>query len=101
MNWSNYIIMQWLPTYMARNLSAETHDIMFTALPYMLNSIVGVGEFSSSVVAAEEPRSVQFFRQALNTIHHFYRVVRKCAAICVLMVPIEWITWAFLYVGVA
>ena len=45
MNWSNYIIMQWLPTYMARNLGAEKHDIMFTAVPYVLNSLVGVGKY--------------------------------------------------------
>lgn len=44
MNWSNYIIMQWLPTYMARNLGADKQDIMFTAVPYLLNSLVGVGE---------------------------------------------------------
>jgi len=44
MNWSNYIIMQWLPTYMARNLGANTHDIMFTAIPYLLNSLIGVSK---------------------------------------------------------
>ncbi len=44
MNWSNYIIMQWLPTYMARNLGAGKDDIMFTAVPYILNSLVGVGK---------------------------------------------------------
>lgn len=51
MNWSTYIIMQWLPTYMARNLGADKNDIMFTAVPYVLNSLVGVGEcFSSNEV---------------------------------------------------
>lgn len=35
--------MQWLPTYMARSLGAEKQDMMFTALPYIMNSIVGVG----------------------------------------------------------
>ena len=44
MNWSTYIIMQWLPTYMTRSLGADRHDIMFSAVPYVLNSIVGVGE---------------------------------------------------------
>ena len=43
MNWSNYIIMQWLPTYMARTLGAARKDMMFTAVPYIMNSIVGVG----------------------------------------------------------
>lgn len=53
MNWSNYIIMQWLPTYMARNLGAEKHDIMFTAVPYIMNSLVGVaaGHFADALVA--------------------------------------------------
>ncbi len=36
--------MQWLPTYMARNLGAGKDDIMFTAVPYILNSLVGVGK---------------------------------------------------------
>lgn len=36
--------MQWLPTYMARNLGANKHDIMFTAIPYLLNSVIGVSK---------------------------------------------------------
>lgn len=44
MNWSNYIIMQWLPTYMTRTLGAEKSHIMFTAVPYIMNSLVGMGE---------------------------------------------------------
>ena len=36
--------MQWLPTYMASNLGAEKHDIMFTAVPYIMNSLIGVGK---------------------------------------------------------
>lgn len=53
MNWSNYIIMQWLPTYMARNLGANTNDIMFTAIPYLLNSVIGViaGHFADALIA--------------------------------------------------
>ncbi|XP_012249006.1 sodium-dependent phosphate transport protein 1, chloroplastic isoform X1 [Bombus impatiens] len=42
MNWSNYIIMQWLPTYLARNLSANKESISFTAFPYIVNSLVGI-----------------------------------------------------------
>ncbi|XP_050402694.1 uncharacterized protein LOC126818993 [Patella vulgata] len=42
MNWSNYIIMQWLPTYMTRNLKANKSHIMFTAVPYVMNSLIGV-----------------------------------------------------------
>ncbi|XP_051174429.1 uncharacterized protein LOC127290082 [Leptopilina boulardi] len=42
MNWSNYIIMQWLPTYLSKNLSANEKSISFTALPYIVNSLVGI-----------------------------------------------------------
>lgn len=44
MNWSNYIIMQWLPTYLSRNLGANKESISFTAVPYIINSLVGVGK---------------------------------------------------------
>lgn len=44
MNWSNYIIMQWLPTYLSRNLGANKESISFTAAPYVINSLVGVGK---------------------------------------------------------
>jgi len=44
MNWSNYIIMQWLPTYMRRTLNANQSSMMFTAVPYVMNSLVGVGK---------------------------------------------------------
>lgn len=44
MNWSNYIIMQWLPTYLARNLSANKESISLTALPYVVNSLIGIGK---------------------------------------------------------
>lgn len=45
MNWSNYIIMQWLPTYLARNLSVNKESISFTAFPYIVNSLVGIGMY--------------------------------------------------------
>lgn len=45
MNWSNYIIMQWLPTYLARNLGANKESISLTAVPYVVNSLTGIGEF--------------------------------------------------------
>lgn len=53
MNWSNYIIMQWLPTYLTRHLGADTHHIMSTAVPYIMNSLLGVvaGHFADSLVA--------------------------------------------------
>ena len=36
--------MQWLPTYMTRTLGAEKSHIMFTAVPYIMNSLVGMGK---------------------------------------------------------
>ena len=42
--------MHWLPTYMKSSLNAEHKDIMYTAAPYILNSIAGVGESSFSLV---------------------------------------------------
>lgn len=53
MNWSNYIIMQWLPTYLARHLGANREDISLTAVPYVLNSLVGVvaGHFADSLIS--------------------------------------------------
>ena len=44
MNWSNYIIMQWLPTYLSRDLGANITSMSLTAVPYLVNSLVGVGE---------------------------------------------------------
>ena len=49
MNWSNYIIMQWLPTYMTRTLGAQGKDIMYTAVPYVMNSLVGMGEYTQAL----------------------------------------------------
>ena len=46
MNWSNYIVLSWLPTYLQRHLGANAKDISFTALPYVMNSLIGVGECS-------------------------------------------------------
>lgn len=43
MNWSNYIIMQWLPTYLGRVLSAPHSSLSITALPYVVSSICGIG----------------------------------------------------------
>ncbi|KAJ8680366.1 hypothetical protein QAD02_016153 [Eretmocerus hayati] len=42
MNWSNYIIMQWLPTYLSKNLSANKESMSLTAVPYIVNSLVGI-----------------------------------------------------------
>jgi len=42
MNWSSYIIMQWLPTYLSRMLGANAQSISLTAVPYIVNSAFGV-----------------------------------------------------------
>uniref|UniRef100_A0A1Y1KHB5 Major facilitator superfamily (MFS) profile domain-containing protein n=1 Tax=Photinus pyralis TaxID=7054 RepID=A0A1Y1KHB5_PHOPY len=42
MNWSSYIIMQWLPTYLSRMLGANAESISLTAVPYIVNSAFGV-----------------------------------------------------------
>ena len=56
MNWSNYIIMQWLPTYMTRNLGAKDKDIMYTAVPYIMNSLVGMGKSMYKYITAISPK---------------------------------------------
>lgn len=43
MNWSNYIIMQWLPYYLSKYLAADKKSLSLTALPYIMNSIAGIG----------------------------------------------------------
>ena len=45
MNWSNYIIMQWLPTYLARTLGADVHSMSITAIPYIVSSVCGIGKY--------------------------------------------------------
>ncbi|KAM7541824.1 hypothetical protein Aperf_G00000014032 [Anoplocephala perfoliata] len=42
MNWSNYIVMQWLPTYVVRSLGGNSFYLTLTALPYILNSVCGI-----------------------------------------------------------
>ncbi|CAH1118633.1 unnamed protein product [Phaedon cochleariae] len=42
MNWSSYIIMQWLPTYLSSYLGGNAHSLSLTAVPYIVNSIFGV-----------------------------------------------------------
>ena len=44
MNWSNYIIMQWLPTYLSRTLGANKESMSLTAVPYIISSLCGVGK---------------------------------------------------------
>ncbi|VDP91488.1 unnamed protein product [Echinostoma caproni] len=42
MNWSSYIVMQWLPTYMVRFLRARREDLVLTALPYLSNCVASI-----------------------------------------------------------
>ena len=63
MNWSNYIIMQWLPTYLTRSLNADKGHIMLTAVPYIVNSLVGVGKLLDLVQAL---RFLSFFHAQYN-----------------------------------
>ncbi|RWS07298.1 sodium-dependent phosphate transport protein 1: chloroplastic-like protein [Dinothrombium tinctorium] len=53
MNWSNYIVMQWLPTYLTRNLEVNKSDISVTAVPYIVNSLFGVvsGHFADYLIS--------------------------------------------------
>lgn len=37
--------MQWLPTYLARSLGANKENISLTAVPYFVNSVIGMGNF--------------------------------------------------------
>lgn len=48
--------MQWLPTYMTRTLGAEKSHIMFTAVPYIMNSLVGMGagHFADSLITRDK-----------------------------------------------
>lgn len=52
MNWSNYVILQWLPTYITTYLSAGKHHLMLTCLPYIMNSLVsvGAGHFADALI---------------------------------------------------
>ncbi|KAL1456918.1 hypothetical protein WDU94_001604 [Cyamophila willieti] len=53
MNWSTYIIMQWLPTYMSSYLGADSHSLSFTAMPYVMNSLfcIVAGHFADKLVS--------------------------------------------------
>ncbi|XP_043261963.1 sodium-dependent phosphate transport protein 1, chloroplastic-like [Colletes gigas] len=68
MNWSNYIIMQWLPTYLARNLSANKESISLTALPYIVNSLVGIVAGHSADNFIQKRWSVLSVRRLMTNI---------------------------------
>ena len=43
MNWTSYVIMHWLPTYLHTTLNANTTDLSLACLPYILNSLCSIG----------------------------------------------------------
>lgn len=45
MNWTNYIIMQWLPTYLTRYLRASKESVSLIAVPLVVNSLFETGEY--------------------------------------------------------
>lgn len=53
MNWSNYVIMNWLPTYLTQHLGANVQSISYIALPYLANSLLGIfsGHYADSLVS--------------------------------------------------
>ncbi|KAK7025602.1 hypothetical protein SK128_025361 [Halocaridina rubra] len=57
MNWSNYIIMQWLPTYLSRTLGANKESMSLTAVPYIISSLCGVawGHIADQLIVAGWP----------------------------------------------
>lgn len=75
MNWSNYIIMQWLPTYMTRTLGAEKSHIMFTAVPYIMNSLVGMGEIFLLLTLTKH-RHLSFFMIRFS-LYMYYNLIIK------------------------
>ncbi|CAF1050698.1 unnamed protein product, partial [Didymodactylos carnosus] len=52
MNWSSYIVMVWLPTYLAKTFDADQTSLSFTAFPYVMNSLSGVaaGHFADFLI---------------------------------------------------
>ncbi|KAL7294169.1 sodium-dependent phosphate transport protein 1, chloroplastic-like [Trichogramma pretiosum] len=68
MNWSNYIIMQWLPTYLSRNLSANKESISLTAIPYIVNSLVGIMAGHSADNLIQKRWSILSVRRLMTNI---------------------------------
>ena len=44
MNWSSYIVMVWLPSYLTKTFDADPRNLSFTAFPYVMNCLAGVGK---------------------------------------------------------
>jgi len=69
--------MQWLPTYLARNLSANKESISLTALPYIVNSLVGIGEYQ--IFPPMYPSILNIFKEFLKKIYIFFIVAGHSA----------------------
>ncbi|CAF1202052.1 unnamed protein product [Adineta ricciae] len=52
MNWSSYIVMVWLPSYLTTTFDADPTNLSFTAFPYVMNCLSGVaaGHFADSLI---------------------------------------------------
>lgn len=46
MNWSSYIVMVWLPSYLTKTFDADPTNLSFTAFPYVMNCFLGVGKWN-------------------------------------------------------
>jgi len=52
MNWSSYVVMVWLPSYLTKTFDADPTNLSFTAFPYVMNCLSGVaaGHFADSLI---------------------------------------------------
>jgi len=52
MNWSSYIVMVWLPSYLTKTFDADPTNLSFTAFPYVMNCLSGVaaGHFADFLI---------------------------------------------------
>lgn len=66
MNWSNYIVMQWFPTYLSKFLQAHYSQITFTCLPYIMNSIGSICKSCGSFTMA-------FFIKTASRVAYLFR----------------------------
>jgi len=68
MNWSNYIIMNWLPTYLDRTLGASPESLSLTALPYLINSLAGISSGHWADCMIQSGTSVLKVRRIMTVI---------------------------------
>ncbi|CAH8625283.1 unnamed protein product [Heterobilharzia americana] len=68
MNWSNYIVMLWLPTYLVRHLGADESSAMLTAIPYVCNCLGSVVAGRSANILIQRQCSVLTVRRLMSCI---------------------------------